>query len=104
MCLMSRRHGNGSHPGPSPTISMSAPFPEAAPSVSVNFYGLPMEEHAGCLAEVYAFIKDAVPAALQCMETRHTFFVPRRSHHALTRLHRSPRLMSASSVTMRSAS
>lgn len=47
-------------------FSVSQNSPEAAPSVSVNFYGLPMEEHAGCIAEVYAFIKDAVEHAAEC--------------------------------------
>ncbi|WP_289744742.1 hypothetical protein [uncultured Duncaniella sp.] len=47
-------------------FSVSQSSPEVAPSVSVNFYGLPMEEHAGCIAEVYAFIKDAVENAAAC--------------------------------------
>jgi len=32
----------------------------------VNFDGLPMEEHAGCLAEVYAFIAQAMEQAAEC--------------------------------------
>ena len=47
-------------------FSVSQHSPEASPSVSVNFYGLPMEEHAACLAEVYAFIAQAVEHAAEC--------------------------------------
>lgn len=47
-------------------FSVSRNSPEAAPSVSVNFYGLPMSEHAGCIAEVYAFIAQAMEQAAEC--------------------------------------